>query len=335
MLTRTLAAAALSISLALTAAAQGDPPPVAPEPADEPQPDAETQKKIDGLIEKLGSEDWDERSEAEKGLEEIGKPAIASLRKAMENAADPEVKVRSKRVLQKLGGVETPTDLDDAQYEELVDILRARDGADWYERNSKPSFFLSELYSREEFKGVLKDPKFATRLVKTLEEDTGNLRRNVCYLLADMGNAEVAPQVIKLIEDAEPKTRAMALYCCGRLGNSAVTPQVVKALVDEDKLVRVAAAVALENLPATEAIEPLLVSMNDDDARIRFHAYFSLRSLTGQNFRFNAWDAAPKRTEAVRAYEDWWTKNKNGFKPLPPKKKKKEVEEVKPAVRIR
>jgi len=329
-----LLAFTISLTLALSAAAQDAPP---PPPVPEPAADAETQKKIDALIVKLGSDDWDERSEAEKELETLGKVAVPSLRKAMETAEDPEVKVRAKRVLQKLGGIETPTELDDSAFEELLDSLRAQDGVSWYRRNSKPYFYMYQLYERQDFANALKDPKFAPRLAKALDDSNGNLKRNIAWLLGEIGNPEVAVDVISLLKDSEPLTRAVALYAAGKLGNVAVAGDVVKALVDEDSLVRQSAAAALENLPTPDAIEPLLTALKDEDAKIRFHAYFSLRSLTGQKIRFNAWSDADSRAEGVKQFDEWWSKNKAGFKPLLPKKveKEKDDEGEEPAVRVR
>lgn len=297
-----------------------------PPPPEEPAVDAETQKKIDGLIEKLASEDWDERAEAEKGLEEIGRPAVASLRKAMETATDPEVKVRAKRVLQKLGGIEVSADLTEEQFNDLLDVLRAQDGVSWYRRQAKPYFYMYQLSERKEFSAALKDAKFAPRLAKALDDASGPLKRNACYLLGDIGNADVAPEVAALLKDEEALTRAVALHTLMRLGNAKVAMDVIKALSDADPLARQTAAMALEALPVAEAIEPLLALLKDEgsDATIRFHAAYSLRSLTGQNFRYNAYGSQAQQAAAVKRFEEWWGKNKAGFVPKPPRKVEKE-----------
>jgi HEAT repeat protein len=319
------AAVLASALFAVPAFSQGETrvPPPPPLPADEPAPDEETRRKIDALIGKLSSEDWDERAAAEKELEAIGRPAASALKNAMETAADPEVKVRAKRLLQKLGGANPSAELSDEQLEELLETLRSQDGVSWYGRNTKPYFYLYQLYERQEFSNALKDPKFAPRLAKSLGDESGNLKRNAAFLLGDMGNPDVAKDVIGLLKDSEPMTRAVAVYAAGRIGNAAVVDDVIKALLDEDKLVRQAAAAALEQLPSAASIEPLLTAMKDDDARIRFHAWYSLRSLTGQYFRFNAWSSAESRSAAVGQYAEWWSKNRSGFTPKPPRKPEK------------
>jgi hypothetical protein len=305
--------AVLAASLSLRA--EEAPPPV-------PVPDSGggDDKKIGELIEKLGSSDWDERAAAEKELEGIGKPAAEALKKAMDGADDPEVKVRAKRLLQKMGALQG-AEMTDEQFEEMLELLRSQDGVAWYSSSPKPYFYLYQLNEKPEWSEALKGKKLAPRLAKALSDESGNLKRNVCYLLGEMSAPEVAPQVAKLLKDEEMMTRAIAAFALGKLGNAEVVDQVIVALSDAEKQVQRAAAMALETLPSASAIEPLLGAMASDDAHLRFQAYYSLRSLTGQKFRFNAYLGADSRKESLKVIEEWWGKNKAGFKPqLPPKR---------------
>jgi HEAT repeat protein len=302
---------------------------------DAPPPDPEKDKAAQALIEKLGSDDWDERAEAEKALEALGQPAVPALKKAMEEATDPEVKVRSKRLLQKLGALETPSELDEAQFEELCEILRSQDGVSWYSaRQAKPYFYMYPLYERQEFADAVKDPKFAPTLAKALSDESSNLRRNATYLLGEMGNKTVTPAIAALLTDDEAITRAVAIHALGKLQDNDQARAILGCLKDAEEVVRVAATAALEQVPTGEAIEPLLQALNDESPNVRFNAYYSLCSLTGQRFRYNAWSSAEVRGAAVKTIEEWWGKNREGFRPLPPKKVEKEPEVV-PPVRIR
>ena len=309
--------AVLTASIAVQAAEAA--PPV-PQPVPGGGGEAGDEKKIGELIEQLGSADWDERAEAEKALEEIGKPAADALKKAMDGSSDPEVKVRAKRLLQKMGALQA-AEMTDEQFEEMLELLRSQDGVAWYSGASKPYFYLYQLNERTEWAEALKGKTLAPRLVKALGDDNGNLKRNVCYLLSEMGATEQAPQVAKLLKDEEMMTRAIAAWTLGKLGNAEVADQVIVALSDNENQVRRAAAMALENLPSASAIEPLLGAMASDDPHVRFEAYFSIKSLTGQPFRFNAYQSEESRKASLKVIEEWWSKNKAGFKPLPPAKR--------------
>ena len=308
--------AVLAVCLSLRAE---EPPPPVPQPVPSGGGEADD-KKIGELIEKLGSSDWDERAAAEKELEGIGKPAADALRKAMAGADDPEVKVRAKRLLQKMGALQT-AEITDEQFEEMLELLRSQDGVSWHSSTPKPYFYMYQLNEKPEWSEALKGKALAPRLAKALSDESGNLKRNVCYLLGEMSAPEVAPQVAKLLKDEEFMTRAVAAFALGKLGNAEVVDQVIVALSDGEIKVQRAAAGALESLPSASAIEPLLGAMASEDPHVRFEAYYSLRSLTGQKFRFNAFLSAESRKDSLKAIEEWWGKNKAGFKPqLPPKR---------------
>ncbi|KAF0242954.1 MAG: PBS lyase HEAT domain-containing protein repeat-containing [Planctomycetota bacterium] len=308
--------AVLAASISLRAE---EPPPPMPEPIP-PAGGEVDEKKIGELIEKLGSSDWDERAAAAKELEAIGKPAADALKKAMDSADDPEVKVSAKRLLQKMGALQA-AEMTDESFDEMLELLRSQDGVAWYSSSPKPYFYLYQLNEKPEWSEALKGKALAPRLAKALGDESGNLKRNVCYLLAEMVAPEVAPQIAKLLKDEEMMTRAIAAYSLGKLGNPEVVDQVIVALSDGEKQVQRAAAMALETLPSASAIEPLLGAMASEDPHLRFQAYYSLRSLTGQKFRFNAFMGPDSRKDSLKVIEEWWGKNKAGFKPqMPPKR---------------
>lgn len=303
---------------AVVSRAEQAPPPVAPEPGG--GGNSADAKTLDQLVEMLGSSDWDERAGAEKELEARGKTAIEALQKAMKGSDDPEVRVRAKRILQKLGAIEKEA-LTDEQVEEMLELMRTQDGVAWYGSSGKPSWYLYQLNEKPEWSEALKGKALAPKLTKALGDDSGNLKRNACYLLGEMGATESAPQIAKLLKDEEVATRSTAAWALGRLGNAEVADQVVLALSDKEPQVARAAAIALENLPDAAAIDPLLAAMASADSQLRFQAFFSLRSLTGQRFRFNAFAGDSDRKEALQSIQDWWSKSKTGFKPLPPAKR--------------
>lgn len=58
-------------------------------------------KRINQLIAKLGTSDWEQREEAQKKLEEYGKAAQAELQKATKNK-DLEIVYRAEQILSKI-----------------------------------------------------------------------------------------------------------------------------------------------------------------------------------------------------------------------------------------
>ncbi|MHC4663167.1 MAG: HEAT repeat domain-containing protein [Planctomycetota bacterium] len=72
------------------------------EEALKPPEGGDTRKKIDRLIGKLASDDFNVREQAEKDLKEIGEPARKALEEALESD-DDEVRWRAARVLRELG----------------------------------------------------------------------------------------------------------------------------------------------------------------------------------------------------------------------------------------
>src|SRR5262249_1656760 len=74
--------AALSVSLLFVSRGAADP----------------AEKEIERLVEQLGSDVFQEREQASRRLEEIGKPALGALRKAM-TGADPEVRRRAATIV--------------------------------------------------------------------------------------------------------------------------------------------------------------------------------------------------------------------------------------------
>lgn len=77
------------LSMSGTAWAQEDPPPV-------------PQERIERLIRELGSSEFETRERATTELKKIGRLAADALRKAAENAEDPEVRARASAILEAL-----------------------------------------------------------------------------------------------------------------------------------------------------------------------------------------------------------------------------------------
>lgn len=66
------------------------------------------QDRIQDLIRKLGSDDFTTREQASEALKKAGKAAKDALQKAAEESEDPEVRQRSKTILEELAKAEKP-----------------------------------------------------------------------------------------------------------------------------------------------------------------------------------------------------------------------------------
>src|SRR5262249_52827188 len=70
--------------------------------AQEPKPATEPDRKIEQLIEQLGSSKFRVRETAAKELLALGKRAIPALRKALQST-DPDVRLRAQLLLNQIG----------------------------------------------------------------------------------------------------------------------------------------------------------------------------------------------------------------------------------------
>jgi hypothetical protein len=108
----------------------------------------EVEKKVKGLIEKLNADDFEERESATSELIKIGEPALELVRKTMENAKEPETKMRAKKIITEIEGSLAVRD--------VVKNWSAKDGsALWYsftgEREMKG--FIKAITKEEKYKG--------------------------------------------------------------------------------------------------------------------------------------------------------------------------------------
>lgn len=102
----------------------------AQEPTEKPKPEPEaaeapraTAEDPAALVQALGSESFRDRTKAEKALKALGKSALPALKQAAEDASDPEIQWRARRLVRQLeqgeGGGLAPR--DDGAVEEGAD----------------------------------------------------------------------------------------------------------------------------------------------------------------------------------------------------------------------
>lgn len=69
------------------------------------------QDRVDGLVERLSDESAVERDRAQHELQELGRPALAAIRKHLESTKDAEVKARLTAVVAALTTIRWERDL--------------------------------------------------------------------------------------------------------------------------------------------------------------------------------------------------------------------------------
>jgi hypothetical protein len=69
---------------------------------------AQDQDRVQDLIRKLGSDDFETREKATEELKKAGKSAKDALQKASEESEDPEVRARSRTILEEMAKAERP-----------------------------------------------------------------------------------------------------------------------------------------------------------------------------------------------------------------------------------
>ena len=96
--------------------------------------------------------------------------------------------------------------------------------------------------------------------------------------------------------------------------NAAVVPFLLPVLGDKDTFVKFRAISAMRELDAKGAIAPLLKLLRDEQQIVREEAQEALVALTGNHQRHNMVDgSAADREKGVKAWEEWWDKNKSRF----------------------
>lgn len=107
------------------------------------------------------------------------------------------------------------------------------------------------------------------------------------------------------LADPSPEVRTVALAGLnGALGDEALDV-LAGALDDESDHIKIEAARALGNAGDRRALIAFGELLESDDVEIRADSVQALRALTGQKFKFSAYDKADARAEATRAWQEW------------------------------
>lgn len=142
----------------------------------------------------------------------------------------------------------------------------------------------------------------AEALVKSIDSDNANVRRNVADLLGSLGVVEAAPAIAKLLGD--PDARLGALAALGKLKATAATSAVARVMhAEAPDRVRYTAALTLGQIGGEEAIAALGKELGATSAPLRFAAQYALEGVKAvAALRARLGDADPRvRLHAVAA----------------------------------
>ena len=149
--------------------------------------------------------------------------------------------------------------------------------------------FIEQLQNKEEIVevrrkaayvlGQIGDPASITVLVKSLQDERGEIRAAAAAALVRIGSPTV-PELTRSLKSKETVVRSTAAYALGRIGEPDAIPALVQALNDERWEVRQNAASALGKIDQTSqaVVFALIEALSDKHTNVRIWA----ASMLGQ-----------------------------------------------------
>lgn len=256
----------------------------------------QTDETVLALIDRLSADRIEERAEAFRRLEEIGRPAMALLEKAAQSR-DDEVASRARTLLVRIPIRErlTPALVDQVKgiYERLAegqwkavflelsaDLRLADDRRKYPGVRAEDLSFLAplavqraetdgeklavcEAVGRCRLKSALPD------VARLLQDKDFTVRANAAAAIRDAGGPENAAALRPLLSDPHPVVRSVAAHALSRLGDKEAVPALVGLLRDDSANVRWWAVRALTDLAAKENVEDVERLRDDADDAVR------------------------------------------------------------------
>ena len=260
----------------------------------------ESVREAQELVEKLRSDNAQERQEAARKLKDMGKAAVPELEKASRDR-DPEVSAHATLLLKvvtlretfppvlwkDLPGVEERLAMGGHAWAEvLLEEIRkyAEEGSSGQKARMKDRLnatagpALREARTHEEKGaiclflvnniGLAKESRSSTvpELIKLLRDEQAYVRSLAASALAGLGAKESTSEILKLLGDEVGFVRLHAVEALARLGAKASAPELVKLLKDGDSEVRRVTLTALGNLGVRDAAPEIVKLLTDESA---------------------------------------------------------------------
>lgn len=152
-------------------------------------------------------------------------------------------------------------------------------------------------------------------LLTLIHDEDGGVRGTAAQAMGSQRDEKAYDVLVSVLEkDGSDKVKGKAVQGLGRLRTEKAMGKVLGCLKSEQAGIRSSAAAALGNSKDKNAVEPLIAALNDPDQKVRNAASKSLAQLSGQDeLHESVKDKSPE--EMHKAWEAWWGKNKETFKP--------------------
>jgi HEAT repeat protein len=235
-------------------------------------------KKVGALIERLGSPKFEEREAASKELVAAGRAALDALRKAREDDADPEIRLRAGFCV---SAIENSLDPNVAFYATRRLIHLRAEGA-------------------------------AGPLLTLLPDADWEMQDEIFHGLHHVAlrDGKLDPAVLAALADKSPARRAAAALTVARLGAADDRARVRKLLADPDAHVRLRAAQGLLAAHDPESLPVLIALLNEQTVEVSWSAEELLHWAAGGDAPLSTVGAALP-AERKKVVEDWtaWHKD--------------------------
>ncbi len=175
--------------------------------------------------------------------------------------------------------------------EQLESLHSARDG-----------LLFSALYKihKEEIVGAAEQVLAAAEIV-----EKPNLVNAARRALQATVRADDVDRIKDALANDNARVRVVAMAGVAKaFGDEAAAP-LVGLLDDASDEVKLSAGVALANLGDRRSLTALGDLLESEDLQVRSRAVQSLRALTGQRFKFLAYEKPENRVEAAKAWHEW------------------------------
>ncbi len=245
---------------------------------------------VEGLVRKLGSDDFKQRQAAEKALRKLGLEARPALQRAAKSS-DPEISARAAALLEEIVWILPPK-------------LRAKLGpfAEQFDRYPKASpdvklTLLAGLYSRAPAEAEpcvlagfrqLKGPEARARLA---------------HMLAIYRSPAADEALLAASADGDPVCRSAAARGLGRSLSPKALPRLLEMVGDDSDFVRVAAldAIANRGTLAAAAVDKVIPLLSDASDPVRMSAVRAAGRLGDRKALEKLWELCSKGGNFERA----------------------------------
>ncbi len=253
------------------------------------------------LVEQLRSDRAEQRDEAARKLQALGKAAAPALEAAAKDP-DSEVSSRAKQLLRRLAVREMlprvlretvpavedrlVTDGDRAWAELFIDVSAKAGGL--YSANLLEELVIPALRGAASDADARKVIETAAswnlrsaipELLSMLQARGGVVRAAAARALSDLKVREAVPLLLPLLEDGDPDARQLALHALAELEARETAPKMLPLLQDGDAGVREMAGQSLTQLRHAPAVPRIIALLKDEHPRVRQAATRQLSEL--------------------------------------------------------